>query len=166
MTDRPAERRRNAVFAVLLGLGMLLRAEYLREFSTSPLFGFALGADVSEYYERAQAILNGVFTSASPDIHAPLYSWFLALELFLTGGSVAAVRGVQLALNLLWTPLFFALNLRLAAFVLLLILLAAVIATTYEFNKKDRTAAYLMLPYIAWLVFAGYLNLAAFILNG
>lgn len=73
---------------------------------------------------------------------------------------------LQLVLNVLWTPLFFALNLRLAAFVLLLILLGTVVATVYEFYKKDRTAAYLMLPYAAWLVFAAYLNLATYLLNG
>lgn len=73
---------------------------------------------------------------------------------------------LQLVLNVLWTPLYFALNLRLAAFVLLLILLAAVIAMTAEFRKVDRTAAYLQIPYIVWLVFAGYLNLATYILNG
>lgn len=73
---------------------------------------------------------------------------------------------LQLVLNVLWTPLYFALNLRLAAFVLLVLLLIAVVYMTYEFYKTDRTAAYLQIPYIVWLVFAGYLNLATFILNG
>lgn len=73
---------------------------------------------------------------------------------------------LQLVLNVLWTPLYFALNLRLAAFVLLVLLLITVVYMTYEFYKTDRTAAYLQIPYIVWLVFAGYLNLATFILNG
>ncbi|MBQ4429713.1 MAG: tryptophan-rich sensory protein [Clostridia bacterium] len=73
---------------------------------------------------------------------------------------------LQLVLNVLWTPLYFALNLRLAAFVLLLILLGTVIYMTVEFKKIDRTAAYLQIPYIVWLLFAGYLNLATYILNG
>ncbi len=73
---------------------------------------------------------------------------------------------LQLLLNILWPPLFFVFGLRLAAFVLLLVLLAAVIVMTIQFRRIDRTAAYLQIPYIVWLVFAGYLNLAAFILNG
>lgn len=73
---------------------------------------------------------------------------------------------LQLLLNILWPPLFFVFGLRLAAFVLLLVLLAAVIVMTVQFRRIDRTAAYLQIPYIVWLVFAGYLNLAAFILNG
>lgn len=73
---------------------------------------------------------------------------------------------LQLVMNVLWTPLYFVLELRLAAFVLLLILLGTVIYMTSELKKIDRTAAYLQIPYIVWLVFAGYLNLATYILNG
>ena len=73
---------------------------------------------------------------------------------------------LQLFLNVLWTPLYFALNLRLASFVLLLILLGTVICMTLEFKKIDKKAACLQIPYIVWLVFAGYLNLATYILNG
>ena len=73
---------------------------------------------------------------------------------------------VQLILNMLWTPLFFTLNLRFAAFVLLVMLLITVIAMTCSFFKLDKVSGILMLPYIAWLLFAGYLNLGTYILNG
>ena len=73
---------------------------------------------------------------------------------------------IQLILNMLWTPLYFALNLRLAAFVLLVILLVTVAIMTVQFYRVDKKAAYLQIPYIVWLVFAGYLNLATYILNG
>ena len=61
---------------------------------------------------------------------------------------------------------FFTLNLRLAAFVLLVILLITVIVMTCSFFKLDKVSGILMLPYIAWLLFAGYLNLGTYILNG
>lgn len=73
---------------------------------------------------------------------------------------------VQLILNMLWTPLFFTLNLRFAAFVLLVMLLITVIVMTCRFFKLDKVSGILMLPYIAWLLFAGYLNLGTYILNG
>ncbi len=73
---------------------------------------------------------------------------------------------LQLGLNFLWPILFFALGLRLAAFVVLIMLLAAVILMTIEFRKYDKPAAYMQIPYMAWLVFAGYLNLAVYLLNG
>ena len=85
------------------------------------------------------------------------------------GGQAACalrVNLVQLILNMLWTPLFFTLNLRLAAFVLLVMLLITVIVMTCSFFKLDKVSGILMLPYIAWLLFAGYLNLGTYILNG
>ena len=101
-------KSRQGVFTLLLAAGILLRIEYLREFAGSPLFAFALGADVSEYWERAQAFLNGSWKVAPPDIHAPLYSLFLALESLLTGGSIPVIRGLQLFLGVLaWCGLYF-----------------------------------------------------------
>ena len=76
------------------------------------------------------------------------------------------VYGIQLVVNALWTFIYFTLNLRLVAFVWLLFLLALVVIMTIKFWRVDKTAGYLQLPYIAWLIFAGYLNLATYILNG
>ena len=51
------------------------------------------------------------------------------------------------------------------AFGWLLAMLALIVITTVRFGRIDRRAAYLMLPYIAWVAFAGYLNLGVAILN-
>lgn len=71
----------------------------------------------------------------------------------------------QLAVNFLWSILFFNFGLYNFAFVWLLFLLAVVVATTYKFYNLDKRAAYLLIPYIAWIIFAGYLNLGIAILN-
>ena len=63
----------------------------------------------------------------------------------------------QLVLNFLWSPLFFALELRLAAFFVLM---------TVAFYRVRKSAGLLQIPYLLWLCFAGYLNLAAYLLNG
>lgn len=65
---------------------------------------------------------------------------------------------VQLAINLLWSPLFFRAHQVDAALFLLLALLATVIVTTLVFWRIRAAAGLLMLPYIAWLLFAGLLN--------
>ena len=70
------------------------------------------------------------------------------------------------ALRVYLVQLIFTLNLRLAAFVLLVMLLITVIVMTCSFFKLDKVSGILMLPYIAWLLFAGYLNLGTYILNG
>jgi len=61
---------------------------------------------------------------------------------------------IQLVLNLIWSPLFFgAHQAHLAVFLLVVILLAAV-ATTLVFAPIRRHAAWLMVPYLAWLCVA------------
>lgn len=79
----------------------------------------------------------------------------------------AALRayGLQLGFNFLWSILFFNLDLYVLSFVWLLALLAIVIVTAVRFWRIDRPSAYLMLPYIAWLIFAAYLCLGVAILN-
>jgi tryptophan-rich sensory protein len=65
---------------------------------------------------------------------------------------------VQLALNLAWTPLFFAAHRISAALWLLVALDVAVIVTIALFWRVRREAALLLLPYLAWIVFATVLN--------
>jgi translocator protein len=78
-----------------------------------------------------------------------------ALSLFLT----------QLLLNLLWSPLFFGLHRPGLAFVDLLLLWLALAATVRAFWRARPSASFLLLPYLAWLTFAGSLNLAICRLN-
>ena len=66
----------------------------------------------------------------------------------------------------MWPVIFFRLELRLAALLWLLLLLALVILMIVRFYRIDKTAAYLQIPYLIWLLFAAYLNTGVFILNG
>jgi tryptophan-rich sensory protein len=71
----------------------------------------------------------------------------------------------QLIFNSLWTIIFFGLKLRLLAFIWLILLLLQVIYMTSMYFKINKTTLYLLLPYIIWLIFAGYLNLSIYLLN-
>lgn len=73
---------------------------------------------------------------------------------------------VQLILNFLWSILFFGFRLRLAAFIDLIVLIIAVIVMTVQFYRLQKGAGWLQIPYIVWLLFATYLNMASYILNG
>ena len=73
--------------------------------------------------------------------------------------------GVQLFFNFLWSPVFFGLQWRLTAFFLLIILWIAIYVTMRLFSRIDQKAGDLLLPYLLWVTFAGYLNLGAFLLN-
>lgn len=71
----------------------------------------------------------------------------------------------QLIVNSLWTPIFFGLNFYFFAFLWLILLIVLVLIMYRTFYKIDKTSAYINIPYIIWLLFAGYLNLFIFILN-
>ena len=64
----------------------------------------------------------------------------------------------QMLFNLAWSPLFFKYKLIRLALVDLLLLVVVLIFTIRAFYNINPVAAYLLLPYIAWLGLAGYLN--------
>lgn len=71
----------------------------------------------------------------------------------------------QLALNALWTPLFFGLHRPDWAFVTIVLLWLAISATIVAFARIQRAAAALLAPYLAWVSFATCLNFALWRLN-
>lgn len=71
----------------------------------------------------------------------------------------------QLLVNFLWSTFFFNLGWYLFAFVWLVLLWILVLAMIKSFYKIDKTAAILNIPYLLWITFAGYLNLAIWLLN-
>jgi benzodiazapine receptor len=76
-----------------------------------------------------------------------------------------SLYAAQLALNSAWSVLFFGLGLRGAALAELVVLWAAIAATAAAFARHSRPAAALLVPYLAWVAFAGVLNLAVWRLN-
>lgn len=81
------------------------------------------------------------------------------------GQEALVFYGLQLGANFLWPIVFFRLEAYYFAFVLLLILIVLVLITAIKFKKQSDVAFYLLIPYIAWLLFAAYLNLGVAILN-
>ena len=72
---------------------------------------------------------------------------------------------VQLALNAAWTPLFFGLHWPAVAFVEIMLLWLAISATLVAFLGVSRLAAWLLVPYLAWVSFAAVLNFTLWRLN-
>lgn len=73
--------------------------------------------------------------------------------------------GFQLVLNVLWSVLFFYAHQLGLAFAELLMLWLVILVTTLLFYRASTVAAALMVPYLAWVAFAGYLNVALWWLN-
>lgn len=79
--------------------------------------------------------------------------------------SALFIYGISLVINLFWSVLFFLLNLRLLAFLWLLLLIVFVALMIKQFYCSSKIAAYLQIPYFIWLIFAAILNFSIVILN-
>ncbi|KAI5756027.1 translocator protein isoform X2 [Diaphorina citri] len=69
-----------------------------------------------------------------------------------------ALYGTQLALNWAWSPIFFGLHKLDWALGEISVLWVTVAASGYKFHEVNKTAGYLMVPYLAWLTLATALN--------
>lgn len=73
--------------------------------------------------------------------------------------------GWQLAANALWAPAFFGLHSPRLAMGVMIVLLILVALTIRAFRPVRKVAAWLMLPYLGWCLFAAYLNAGFWLLN-
>jgi translocator protein len=83
----------------------------------------------------------------------------------LQKANVILIFFFQLALNALWSLLFFGLRSPGIAFFGILALWAAIFYTIVNFYRTSKPAAYLLFPYILWVSFAAYLNVSIWVLN-
>ena len=73
--------------------------------------------------------------------------------------------GSQLVLNVAWSWIFFGAHQPGWAFLEIIVLWLAILATTAAFFRSDKTAGWLMIPYLAWVSFASVLNFTIWRLN-
>ena len=66
---------------------------------------------------------------------------------------------VSLVMNLLWPIIFFGFKLKVLGFFWILILILVVGYMIYRFYDKNKVSAYLLIPYLLWIIFASILNL-------
>ena len=71
----------------------------------------------------------------------------------------------QLLVNFFWSIIFFNLQAYLFAFLWIILLWILIITMIKRFYEFSPLAAYLQIPYLLWVSFAAYLNLAIYILN-
>lgn len=141
-----------------------------------PLAAGGLGALLSGGM-RSYASLNQPPLSppawAFPIVWTILYllMGYAAYRIYIAGAEPADIRkalmfdSIQLFLNFLWPILFFGFQWYWAAFVLLLLLWAFIYITMHLFGAIDDIAENLLIPYLLWVTFAGYLNLGVALLN-
>ena len=76
-----------------------------------------------------------------------------------------ALYALQLVFNFFWSLIFFNLQNYALAFFWLAALWLLILLTTLRFFKETPAAGWLMVPYLIWVAFAGYLNAGVWLLN-
>lgn len=79
--------------------------------------------------------------------------------------SSLVIYAISLFFNCVWSIIFFNARSYLFAFIWLIILWGLILTTIIKYFKINKLAATLQIPYLMWVTFAGYLNLAVFLLN-
>ncbi len=72
---------------------------------------------------------------------------------------------LQLALNAIWSPIFFGLQNPGLALIVIAFMWIAIVFTIISFSRLSKIAAWLLVPYLAWVSFASYLNASIWMLN-
>ena len=72
---------------------------------------------------------------------------------------------IQLAFNFFWSIIFFNFQAFGIAFIWLVLLWGLIVLMTLSFRELDPLAAWLQVPYLLWVFFAGYLNFGVWLLN-
>jgi translocator protein len=140
------------------------------------LTGAVAGYVTSSHIKTWYITLEKPFFSPPNYLFAPVWtclyilmglSWWLIWQNPKSGirQQALGIFYVQWALNFLWSFLFFYFQQPGWALVEILILWSGILAMIIAFNKIDKTAARLQLPYLAWVSFASLLNAAVWWLN-
>lgn len=72
---------------------------------------------------------------------------------------------IQLAVNASWSPIFFSAKAVGPALLIIVVMVISTVATIIHSRRVNRLAAALLLPYLAWIIYAAYLNGGVWMLN-
>lgn len=158
----------NRVYKLLIALALPLAAGLLGALFTTPAIPTWYAGLVKPSFSPPNWLFAPVWTSLYLLMGMAFYRiWSLvvaphdkhlkqqALLLFV----------IHLVFNALWSILFFGLHSPILGLLDILILLSLIVILTIKFYHLDRTAGYLLIPYLAWVTFATLLNFSIWQLN-
>ena len=133
--------------------------------------GVATVAGIKDWYVH----LNKPFFNPPNYLFGPVWSilyLLMGISLFMilqsksiTKKKAISIFFVQLFLNFWWSFLFFKFQLLGISLIEIVLMWLSILWMIIEFKKINKTAAYLQIPYLAWVTFASLLNLAIWYLN-
>lgn len=141
-------------------------------FSAAAIGSLATTPNIPTWY----AVIEKPFFTPPNWVFGPVWSFLylligISLYLIWTHNDQLSKRtayilfGLQMILNTAWSLVFFGLQMPWAGMAIILLLDIAVIATLIRFYRIHKIAGLLLIPYLAWIVFATFLNSGIAILN-
>ena len=165
----------------ILSMGDFMKNEQTkrnRSYAVSIVLALAVGG-ISALVNAGRMDLSGQLIQ--PMLSPPAWLFPVVWTLLFTLMGISAARvwlsncsersdalflyGVQLTVNFLWTVFFFRFRALLLSFFWLLFLILLVVKMLRSFERCTPGAGKLQIPYLVWLCFAAYLNLALWLLN-
>ena len=132
----------------------------------SALLSGNMSAAYMDYVRPPLSPPGWVFAVVWPILYALMgYASYLVVEAPGDKKKPLTLYAVQLAVNFLWSIVFFRFGSVGGALILLTLLWGLVLLTIRSFADVSEKASDLLIPYILWLSFALYLNLGIFMLN-
>ena len=141
-------------------------------FAVAGLGGMATTPEIPGWYQRlakpSWTPPNWLFGPVWTALYAcmAVAAWLVWKRVGWQGGDGAlTVFGIQLALNLAWSFVFFKFHLTGWAFAEIVLLWAAIAVTIVKFAPISTAAALLLVPYLIWVTYASALNFAVWRMN-
>ncbi|MBL7480361.1 TspO/MBR family protein [Legionella bononiensis] len=94
-----------------------------------------------------------------------LIAWILTNQNQESSKKITVLFALQMLMNWVWTPLFFGLHWFMLSALWLVSLTCLNLILIIEAKKTHKTIAWLLTPYLLWLVFASYLNVVIALMN-
>lgn len=145
---------------------------YAKDILVPVIIGGAVGLIISKFIDY-NSLLKPYLAPPSivfPIIWTILYilmgiSYGILKSNDLTNMKTELIYYIQLAFNALWSIFFFVLKWRVFSFIWIIALAILIILMIIKFYEKNKIAGLLQMPYLLWVLFASYLNIAIYILN-
>lgn len=155
----------NKYIKLLFAIALCQLAGILGSFATVPAISGWYATIVRPEFSPPNFVFAPVWITLYTLMGIALFFVWQKLGKFDLSSRAVQFFSVQLALNTTWSFLFFGLRSPMLAFIEIIFLWIFIVLSIIEFYKIDKRAAYLLIPYILWVSFAGFLNFSIWMLN-
>ncbi len=158
-------KQKRSVKLLILCIGLCQLCGLLGAFFTTPAIPGWYASLQKPVFNPPNAVFGPVWTLLYALMGSALYLVIQAVGPEALKRKAILLFGVQLVLNTSWSWLFFGLKNPGLAFADIVLLWAAILASTVYFRRLSRTAFWMFLPYLFWVSFAMLLNFEIWRLN-